>query len=221
MKKIFISRQLEDESVFHKTLTTNGLLVHGESLVSLRAVPFDDPPPYDWAFFYSQNAARFFVENVSPEVLSKLKLAALGPGTAAVLTALGHPPQFVGDGEPDRTAWHFMGAAKGQRVLFPRASDSRRSVQTFLGEECTVLDLVVYENTPRTDFKLPSFDVLTFTSPLNVQAFFAKKTWQGEHVVAIGNTTAKALANLGIMGVVVAKTPSEEALAAAVLLAIG
>ncbi len=212
---------MEDDSVFYKTLTTNGLVVHGESLVSLRAVPFGNPPPADWAFFYSQNAARFFVENVSSETLSKLKLAALGPGTAAVLTALGHPPQFVGDGDPDRTAWYFMGAAKGQTVLFPRASDSRKSVQSCLGEQYTVLDLVVYENTPRTDFELPKFDVLTFTSPLNVQAFFAKKTWQGEHVVAIGNTTAKALADLGIMGVVVAKTPSEEALAAAVMLAIG
>lgn len=221
MKKIFISRQLDKESVFHKTLTTNGLVVHGESLVSLRAVPFGNPPPADWAFFYSQNAARFFVENVSPEVLLKLKLAALGPGTAAALTALGHPPQFVGDGDPDRTARYFMGAAKGQKVLFPRANDSRKSVQSFFGEECTVLDLVVYGNTPRTDFELPSFDALTFTSPLNVQAFFAKKTWQGEHVVAIGNTTARALADLGIIGVIVAKAPSEEALAAAVLLAIG
>ena len=48
---IFISREQSDESVFYKTLTAKGFEVHGQSLLEIRAVPFESIPEADWIFF--------------------------------------------------------------------------------------------------------------------------------------------------------------------------
>jgi len=53
-----------------------------------------------------------------------------------------------------------------------------------------------------------------FTSPLNAQAYFARYALlEGQKVVAIGRTTAQAIADLGISNVITAPTPTEEVLA--------
>lgn len=213
MKKIFISRQLDEDDVFYKTLTINGFEVHGESLLAFKPVPFAAWPPTDWVFFYSKTAANFFLANVGQSALAGLKLAALGPGTAKFLSGNGHTPHFVGDGDPPRTAANFLKLAGGCQVLFPRARESRQSVQRLLGDRIIALDLVVYENSPRVAFSLPKCQVLVFTSPMNAQVFFAKYKWKGEKVVAMGNTTAAALRSLGVGTVFTAEKPSEEALA--------
>ncbi|MBI5913764.1 MAG: uroporphyrinogen-III synthase [Bacteroidetes bacterium] len=217
MQKIFITRDLGADSIFYKTLTVNGFEVFGESLVCFRALPFGEVPPADWVFFYSKNAVRYFFAQVSPEAMPAVKWAAIGPGTAAVLSENGHPPDFTGDGDPVRAAAAFLASARGCRVLFPRAKESRQSVQRLLENQIVALDLVVYGNAPRTDFDLPDFDVPVFTSPLNVQAFFSKKSQKMGKIVAIGPSTGAALAALGIRDFVVAGEPSEEALAEVVL----
>lgn len=217
MQKIFITRDLDADSIFYKMLTASGFEVCGESLVGFRASPFGDVPTADWVFFYSKNAARYFFAQVPPEAMPAVKWAAIGPGTASILSENSHSPDFIGDGDPRRTAAAFRSTARGCRVLFPRAKESRQSVQRLLENQIVVLDLVVYENAPRTDFNLPDFDVLVFTSPLNVQAFFSKKSRKQEKIAAIGPSTGAALAALGIRDFVVAGQPSEAALAEVVL----
>ncbi len=218
MKKVFISRDLSDDSIFRKILMASNFGVHGESLVDFSPVPISQLPPAAWLFFYSKTGVRYFFQQISPEKITGVKLAAIGPGTAAALEEAIRPPDFTGDGDPESTAALFLETARGQRVLFPRAKESRQSIQKILEPHLTALDLVVYENSPRRDFTLPDFDVLVFTSPLNAQAYFSKKRWEEtQKVVAIGKTTAKALAKLGVERVIVAENPSEESLAAEVL----
>lgn len=218
MKKVFISRDLQEDSVFRKALTASGFGVHGESLVSFSPVPVGDLPEADWLFFYSKTGVQYFFQQIAPENVAGIQLAAIGPGTAAAIENAYRPPDFTGNGDPAGTAAAFLKTAKGRRVLFPRAKESRQSIQKLLEIHLTVLDLVVYENTPRPDFSLPGFDVLVFTSPMNAQAYFSKKRWQeNQKVVAIGSTTAEALEKLGIREVVLSENPSERGLAAAVL----
>lgn len=182
------------------------------------AVPFDGIPEIDWIFFYSQNGVRFFFENISTDQLADVKLATIGPGTAACLAEVFRSANFIGDGAAKTSAETFLPFAEGKKVLFPRAANSRRSVQLELGDRVQSFDLVVYENLPKSNITLPDFDVLVFTSPLNAQAYFSQKKWrEGQRVVAIGKTTANALAGLRISKVEVAERPSEEGLAEAVL----
>ena len=146
------------------------------------------------------------------------KFATIGPSTADFLEEHFEHPNFVGNGVPTVTALSFLKKAKGKKVLFPRAKNSLRSVQQILEKEIEAIDLIVYENVPKTNFDLPDFDYLVFTSPLNAKTYFTKKKYaEGQEVIAIGETTAAALRELGLEKISVAKTATEKGLAEAVL----
>ena len=219
MSKVFISRNLDVESVFLQKLQSAGFKVIGESLIEFSPVPFDEIPETDWIFFYSKKAVRyFFTHSRQANLKVDAKIAALGAGTAEALREWQVEAYFTGTGEPTSTARAFLQTARGQRVLFPRAQHSRQSVQRALADVIEAVDLIVYRNEPRTDFALPTCDWLVFTSPLNVQAYAQKyEILPGQSILAIGETTAKALRDIGVSRIKIADAPAEEALANAIL----
>ncbi|MCO6478333.1 MAG: uroporphyrinogen-III synthase [Phaeodactylibacter sp.] len=214
---VFISRELKKDSPFRLRLEAIGAEVRGQSLIEFTPVDFGTAPPCDWVFFYSKKAVRFFFEGLDGAAPDTLKWAALGRGTAAALSARGITPDFIGTGEPEGVAAAFAEEAASRRVLFPQARHSRQSIQQLLEGKIQAASLVVYDNRPLESFNIPFCQVLTFTSPLNAEAYFGKYALQeGQAVVAIGSTTAAALHRLGVKEVAVADAPSEEGLAAAV-----
>ncbi len=191
--------------------------MHGESLIEFKSLPFTPPSSTDWVFFYSKQAVLYFVEALKKMPILP-RLATMGSGTAAALEGYGFEVDFRGSGRPEAVAEAFGQLAEGQRVLFPRAKQARRSVQRLLEAIIEVLDLPVYQNTIREQLELPVCQHLVFTSPLNVQAYFAKYALQrGQEVYAIGGTTAAALLEWGVEKMQVAKLAEEAALAALVL----
>ena len=230
MRKAFISRDLQTNSVFYQKLTVAGWEVHGQSLIRFSPVSFKTIPRADWLFLYSSNGVRFFFQNYyhpcqdspgkkkGPPITYPARWAALGPGTAKALQKYGISPDFIGNGNPAETALAFQKLAGGQTVLFIRAKNSRQSIQSLLEKHLNALDLIVYENIAKTTFTLPHFDCLVFTSPLNVRTYFKKYPLQkDQQIVAIGNTTAKALADMGITKYRIAQQPTEKALVEAVI----
>ncbi len=219
-KSVFISRYLAPESIFLQRLSEAGFTVHGESLVTFKRVDFAPPPIVEWVFFYSPRGVHYFGEG-----LHRLDLpypdthyGAIGSATAGACAAAGLPVDFTGTGDPDTTAAALLPYVKDQRVLFPRARRSRRSVERALAAHITPVDLVVYDNVPRSAFELPPFDVLVFTSPLNARTYFERYPVNAAlRVIAIGHPTAVTLQDLGVTNVVVSAEPSEEGLARAVL----
>ncbi|MFM9950553.1 MAG: uroporphyrinogen-III synthase [Saprospiraceae bacterium] len=216
-KKVFISRPAPPESVFRRLLEPQGFEVDGRSLVAFSALPFVLPASFDWVFFYSGQGGRFFFEHLNKTGVvlpENTRFGAIGPGTAKLLKTV----HFVGDGAPQSTAKAFGTVAAGKRVLFPRAADSRQSVQLLLGNTVEALDLVVYQNEPLREIVFSDAAALIFTSPLNAQAYFlAHRLLPGQKVFAIGQTTARALSDMRIVPEAVAPQPSEEALAGLVL----
>lgn len=214
---IFISRELTKDSPFYSILPVKEVELIAESLVAFEQVVFSEIPQADWYFFSSRNAVKYFFQGLKAGGLtlpSGTKFGVLGEGTAKALKEQGQVADFAGNGEPQTVGEAFGVVAAGQRVLFPRAAQSRESVQKILARTVTILDLVVYTNTPRTDFELPCADLLVFTSPLNAEAYFARYILkEGQKLLAIGQSTAKTLHNLGMAEVMVAPTPSEEVLA--------
>jgi len=219
MPNIFISRELTADSVFLQRLQSAGFEVVGVSLVQFQAILFLHLPQADWVFFYSKQAVHFFFENLQSLPFEwKGKIAAMGEGTAKAVVNKGYLVNFVGNGEPKATAALFLESAAKQKVLFPRASNSRQSIQKLLENQLEAFNLIVYENQPRTDFELPDCDWLVFTSPMNAQAYFQKYPAKAEQkVLAIGTTTAETLKLLGVPEVIIAKEASELTLAQAIL----
>ncbi len=214
---VFISRTLPPDSIFRKLLTLNGIEIYDRKLINFEPVEIEELPPASWLFFYSKTGVHFFFRQIPPHKVESYRMAALGPGTAAALSKYAYV-HFAGDGDPIQTAVNFLDLARGQKVIFVRAADSRQSIRQLLNDKITPLDLIVYKNTPIPEVEIPNCEVLVFTSPLNAQVYFSNhKKYGFQKVIAIGNTTAGALAELGINGVLVADAPSEEALAKKVL----
>ena len=216
-KKVFISRSLSNR-LFKEQLLAKGFTVFGESLIHFSRIPFHELPTCDWLFFYSKKGVRFFLESLidgKHDLPKTIKCAAMGNGTAKALNAYGIELDFIGNGEPNQTAKDFLVLSKNKTVVFARAKKSKQSIQLRIEQEgVRCIDLIVYDNEIRSDFEFDnSFDYLVFTSPLNVQAFFEKYDLKAnQQLIAIGDTTNKALQELGFKDIKVATTPSEEAL---------
>lgn len=220
----FISRPLTATSAFRRLLVAQGWQVTGRSLVTLSALPFAAVPPADWIFFSSQNAVRFFFQQIENEgiTIPTVQWAALGAATAQALKEYVGAVDFIGSGEPISTAIAFQMiatvAAAGSTVVFPGARHSRQSVQHLLADDVQGIPLEVYDNRPVPDPTPRPESVLVFTSPLNAEAYLTHHLLQpDQQVVAIGETTAAALRGLGVGKVTVATEPTETALAEAVL----
>ncbi len=221
-KIVFITRELTAASPFRKILTEAGYKVVCQSLIEFSAISFSAVPEVDWVFFYSPNCVRFFFEGLNQlnerRYVVPEQFAAMGTGTAKTLKEVGRKATFIGSGPPEKVGEAFGQIASGKRVLFPRATDSRKSIQKFLEGRIRAYDLVVYNNVENPVVVNVKADYLVFTSPKNVCAF-AKKNSIGrqQKVVAIGRTTAKALTKRLVTVVHLAEEPSETALAECVL----
>jgi len=217
--RIFISRELQDDSPV-RTFAQNGQhFLQAESLVAFEPVAIGDLPDSDWIFFYSRRGVQFFVQQLRAAGIpfpEKRKLAVMGDGTAKQLKKQGRSPDFAGNGNPDTVAAAFGDLAQQQRVLFPRAVNSRMSIQELIRHKVDVIDLKVYNNLPREDFDLQfPFDVFLFTSPMNVEAFFRRypDVDPAQRFVGIGKPTCESLRAQGVK-VIQAPMASEKGLLA-------
>lgn len=192
------------DSPLRKWAIETGNRVEGRSLLRFEAVPFVVPTDADWWFFYSPRAVAFatdFMDEWPNTDTWGYKLAVMGPGTDTALRT--HPycltPNFIGKGSPEDVATAFGKVAAGQRVFFPRARQSRLSVQTMLADQVTVLDAICYDNVAVPATKPIIADVFIFTSPLNVGAYLDHQPLpEDARVLAIGPSTAGALTDRGI-----------------------
>lgn len=209
VKKIFISHTLKPDSPFHK-LTEQGHIVTGQSLIRISYIPFSSPGSHDAVFFYSQKAIKHFLNHCPYD--SGKQYGVMGRASAAVFAELtGAEADIVGAGDKEALAAEMNTKWKGLTVLFPQAQRSLRSLEILLTKQ-TVINLVVYENALDDSIELEEFDILAFTSPLNVEAYIEKQKINSEQVYAIGSTTAAKIRELTGLEVAYCEEPSMDAL---------
>ena len=213
MKQIFISRNIDSSSPILKVIGDNILV--DQSLIEFSALDFDTPPA-DWIFFYSRNGVKFFFENGNYELYPYL-WACMSEGTADELSQYVTDISFIGSGVPDDVASSFEKIMPPSEITcFIRAEKSLDSIHKRLDRE-NDFSLPVYKNTPITNIPEQNFDILIFTSPMNVDAWLSKREFNDEIIISIGNTTADHLSSFGIKNVLIAETPSEESIAKCLL----
>jgi hydroxymethylbilane synthase len=66
----------------------------------------------------------------------------------------------------------FAAVANGTAILFPGADNPMRSIQQGLSAETKIIDLPVYETVLEENVEPTGADILVFTSPSNVEAYF-------------------------------------------------
>jgi hydroxymethylbilane synthase len=83
--------------------------------------------------------------------------------------------------------------------MFPRAQDSLLTIQKSLAADTKVVDLPIYETVMADETDKTYADVLIFTSPSNVDAYFANNLLDpGQKVIAIGSSTGKKFEEMGV-----------------------
>jgi hydroxymethylbilane synthase len=216
-KSVFISRELSEYSYLRKSLTKHNIQIEDRSLI--RTVPtIHKLDSYilkhiDWIFFSSKNGIEYFLE-LEPLLPKDVKFGVVGRGSEDFLKNLGKSVSFVGESsDTAEVAKEFAEIANGQTILFPVAKDSLRSVQKELSEDTKIIELVIYE-TILEDNVMQSFsDVLVFTSPSNVEAYFAENLLEpGQQVVSIGKSTGQKFDEMGVKYILPA-SPDEIGLA--------
>jgi hydroxymethylbilane synthase len=200
---VFISREISEQSYFRKALEKHNIQIDGRSLI--RTVPIITKLDsfilkyVDWIFFSSKNAVEYFFQ-LAPLLPKDVKFGVMGAGSEEMLRRKGHFADFTGVGvEPAEVAEEFAKLANGTHVLFPGAEDSLKSIQKGLSADTKVVDLPIYETVLEDEIEGSGADVLIFTSPSNVDAYFAENLMDpGQKVIAIGKSTGKKFDEMGV-----------------------
>lgn len=166
--KLFISRNLSSLGKLPEQLQELGVSLTAKSLIDFEAVQFDDPDDFEWIFFGSRNAVKYFLQKSS--IPESTKIGCVGSKTAKYLESKHQiTADFIGQGtDPFLIGKEFSKAHTG-KVLFPQSNISLRSIQKVL-KDSEIIDLVVYK-TVRTSVSLENQNVYLFTSPSNVESF--------------------------------------------------
>ena len=201
--KVFISREIGEHSYFRKALEKHNIEIEGKSLIRTFPIVNVLDPFYlkniDWVFFSSRNAVEYFFK-LKPTLSKKIKFGVVGRGSEDALRKQGELADYVGEsGDITEVAESFADLVGGLTVLFPRAQDSLLSIQKSLKTDTKIIDLPIYETVVEEDIDQTYADVLIFTSPSNVDAYFADNLLDpGQKVIAIGNSTGKKFDEMGV-----------------------
>ncbi len=158
-------------------------------LPAIRIAPPDDPArldaaigraevgDFDWIVFTSANAVDPVLDRL-PAPPPGIRVAAVGPATAAALEARGWPVDVVPPRHTAEALAAALGDVAGQRVLFPKADIARPAIEKDLAARGAIVDAVIAYRTliaepgPAALAELRAgVDVATFASGSAVWAF--------------------------------------------------
>ncbi|MGZ3931408.1 MAG: hydroxymethylbilane synthase [Bacteroidia bacterium] len=190
---VFITRQLREKDYLKRALGKLNFKVEAKSLIEFRQITIKELPKTDWVFFSSKHAVKYFFSQ-KPKI-DNIKIGCVGKSTADELRAFGLRAQFIGQSTDTKLIGkQFAAIAGASKVLFPIARESMMSIQNQLAKKENVFNLPVYATLKHSVEIDTATNIVVFTSPSNVEAFFEKNTWQPHYkAVAIGDATGSAL----------------------------
>ena len=143
---------------------------------------------FDWLVFTSANGVEMFMKRLQQtggdlRALGSIKLAAIGPSTAAKLREFHLEPDLApsADSRSETLATMLKERIKGQRVLLAQADNARDLLQSELASGAAIEKVTVYRQVESIERPSPVFDQLrrgeidcvTLTSPAIARSFLA------------------------------------------------
>ena len=178
---------------------SNGFEINATELLDFKAIPFSINEKYDWVFFSSKKGVDYFIKGIDIAFFETCKVAAIGKSTAQYIEEQYQlKVDFIGDvNNLSDSIAEFM-LLNPNKILLPRGKHSMESVQKYLPKS-VFSELIVYENKPKVLLDKMESKILIFTSPLNSKSYFERyQLDDDQQCIAIGNSTAKCLNELGI-----------------------
>lgn len=193
MWSLFISKNADDlDKELIDFCLEKAVEINAHSFLSFQKVPFTIPD-CEVVFFSSPRSVEFTISNIP----SNCKIACTGKKTADVLQQNGFTPDFIATqtSDLDQASKEFANWVGNRKVFFPCSDISKKSFTQHLPEEQVELRIVY--NTIIQSEKIKQSDILIFTSPSNVNAFFQKNKCSHETIIAWGESTSKELKKNG------------------------
>lgn len=241
-RRIVVTRAREQASELRARLETLGASVIELPAIEIEPIDFALPPldRYTWLVFTSTNGVRAFFEDglavhdLDTRALGGLQVAAIGPGTAAALTAQGIRPDVV----PERFVAESLleafpaPSSAGESVLLARAETARDVLPEGLTERGYQVDVLPVYRTVRAvpdpdqvgRVRAGEVDALTFTSSSTVMNFCEALGTLPDPlppVVSIGPVTSATARELGLTVTAEAGVHTIDGLVATVVEALG
>lgn len=220
-KSVFISRNLDEHSYLSRFFSKHDIYVEARSLIKIFPIitKLDSfiLKHADWLFFGSKNSIDHFFA-LEPVLMKKTKIAVLGQGSEMALRNYGRVADFSGDQigvKADEFADEFAKVANGTKVVIPCAKETLGTIQKALSPDTNVVSIPIYETVITQDVDKTNAEVLIFTSPSNVEAYFRENLLDpGQKLISIGSSTGKKLDEMSLP-YVVPFSPDEVGLAEA------
>ncbi len=197
MRNIFISKDINELETLEALMGNDALTFECKSLIQFKSLPFDLPVDFEVVFLSSIRSAKFLIESKKIN-LHNYRLACAGKQTALKLNEMAFKPDFIGSNasNPQHVSQEFSKWLGDRKVFIPASSRSLRSIEESISEG-QIRSAILYE-TILLPLKLASADVLVFTSPSNVQAYFIEnEVLEKSIVIAWGDSTRKTLLDYG------------------------
>jgi len=243
-KRILVTRAREQAAELCAHLA--GLGAQPIALPLIQIVPVADLTPldralqarqlYDWIVFTSTNTVRIVGERWRTLQLDPseqpVRIAAVGPATAAALRQFGVEPAFVPQKFIATEIVAGLGPIVGQRILLPQAELARQDLAARLTGAGALVDaLPIYQTLPVAVDSASllalqaGLDIILFSSGSMIQNFMTVLDQHGLNLALLGNPqiacigpiTAQTAQTLGLTVDLVAEEHTVEGLVAAVL----
>ncbi|MBV9232254.1 MAG: uroporphyrinogen-III synthase [Chloroflexi bacterium] len=196
----------------------------------------DTEPRYDWLVFTSANGVNICLERLrtlgyNPQAIPNVRVATIGPATAASLTRYGVtadlvPDEYIAEGVAAaliENARQRSGSIAGQRILLARAAEARKVLVTELQQAGAYVDEVAayYTRSVAGDdeqgqavlrlLQQQQLDILTFTSSSTVRNFveWLKSCAQGIAGSPVDLVTQQTQLTIACIGPITSQTARE------------
>lgn len=193
-RKVFVTKTFREDDYLPAALKRLDFEVEGKSLIEFKQIRIKELPKTEWVFFSSKHGVRYFF-NQDPKLEPGVKFGCIGTATSAELRAFGKRADFIGQSTDTKLVGKQFGSKIGNaKVLFPIARGSMQSIQWQMVKRENVFNLEVYATLKHSLEISQDHEVLVFTSPSNVEAYFEKnKIHPHQKIIAMGEATGKAL----------------------------
>ncbi|MBK6951514.1 MAG: uroporphyrinogen-III synthase [Crocinitomicaceae bacterium] len=211
-KSILVTRSLKADSLIRKWTGEKKIDLIEKSFIETVAITGLTIPETDWIFFSSPQSVNLYFAHYK---LAANKVAALSNGTAAELSIRGIEVDFIGsDSKPTKEIGHdFFNQIKSvETVLFPLSDISKKNISSQVKTE-NVTELITYKTALVSDKLSDIPGIILFTSPSNVDGFLlSNRPELKTQILAIGETTAARLRELGMKDILVSESTNEKEL---------
>lgn len=226
MTRVLVTRASGRGDALIERLHAAGVEVHEVNLLAFEATGAALPPPQpgDWLVLSSATTIGYILEQSHDFLANCSEIAAIGPATARALRAAGREPTVMPEEALGARMVEALGELRGRRVLYPRAETVPPALEDALRAAGA---LVVSTPLYRTVCPPGAAEALRAVGPVDLVALASGSA--ARHlaatgvfpphtpVVAIGPSTAKVAASVGLRVVAVAESHTAEGLAEAAL----